>query len=81
MLLAVQKSLAAAMKGCKSAMLGKAKEVRRAVEAFKTRSRKPSGSLASVRTSCSRRFEWKKDSCEHVPSVQMAGIGAALEHC
>ena len=49
--LAVQKSLAATMKGCKSAMLGKAKAKSDGQSKClaKTRSRRPSGTLASVR--------------------------------
>ena len=56
MLLAVQKSLAETMKGCKSAMLGKAKAKSdgQSKPLAKTRSRRPSGTMASVRTSCSR---------------------------
>ena len=55
MLLAVQKSLAETMKGCKSAMLGKAKAKSegQSKPLAKTRSCRPSGTLASVRTSCS----------------------------
>ena len=56
MLLAVQKSLAETMKGCKSAMLGKAKAKSdgQSKPLAKTRSCRPSGTRASVRTSCSR---------------------------
>ena len=75
MLLAVQKSLAETMKGCKSAML-KAKSDGQSKPLAKTRSCRPSGTRASVRTSCSRSrsmcisnaclgwFERKKNICE-----------------
>ena len=55
MLLAVQKSLAETMKGCRSAMVGKAKAKSdgQSKPFAKTRSCRPSQTLASIRTSWS----------------------------
>ena len=83
MLLAVQKSLAETMKGCNSAMVGKAKAIQMDSPNLWPKQGPASlqgpgllsGHLGADRDPCASVFDRKKIAAECVQSVRMAGTG------